>query len=165
MTVGESIAVNGVCLTVVKHEEAMCEFEVGPETLARSNLGALANAENVNLERAARLGDRMGGHLVQGHVDGIGQIVRQERDGDWVMMDFRCSMELTTQMIPKGSIAVDGISLTLVDVTRDGFRIMLIPHTLAHTTLGFKRPGDAVNLETDMLAKYVKKYLDTLQSP
>jgi riboflavin synthase len=163
LTLGESVAVNGVCLTVVESHPDRCRFEVGPETLLRTNLGSLRTGDRMNLERSLRMGDRLGGHLVQGHVDGVGHVARKERDGDWVMMTFACPPELTVQMIPKGSIAVDGISLTLVDVTRDGFSVMLIPHTLANTTLGFKQPGDAVNLETDLLAKYVKKYLDALK--
>ncbi len=163
LALGESVALNGACLTVVQHDAERCRFEVGPETLLRTNLGALRVGDRVNLERSLRLGDRMGGHIVQGHVDGVGQIVRKELDGAWVMISFTCPPALTAQMIPKASVAVDGISLTLVDVTRDGFTIMLIPHTLAHTTLGFKQPGDAVNLETDLLAKYVKKYLEALK--
>jgi riboflavin synthase len=165
LILGESVAVNGACLTVVQCDAETCLFEVGPETLLRTNLGALYVQDRVNLERSLRLGDRVGGHLVQGHVDGIGKITGKEQDGEWVMMGFTCPPELTTQMIPKGSVAVDGISLTLVDVARDGFTVMLIPHTLANTTLGFKHPGDAVNLETDQLAKYVKKYLDALKLP
>ena len=165
LVLGESVAVNGACLTVVQSDAESCRFEVGPETLLRTNLGALRVQDRVNLERSLRLGDRVGGHLVQGHVDGVGRIVRKDHDGEWVMMGFTCPPDLTTQMIPKGSVAVDGISLTLVDVARDGFTIMLIPHTLANTTLGFKQPGDAVNLETDQLAKYVKKHLDALKLP
>jgi riboflavin synthase len=165
LALGESVAVNGCCLTVVQRDAASCRFEVGTETLLRTNLGALGVPDRVNLERALRLGDRVGGHLVQGHVDGVGRIARKDRSGEWVIMGFMCPPELTTQMIPKGSVAVDGISLTVVDVTRDGFTVMLIPHTLANTTLGFKQLGDAVNLETDQLAKYVKKYLDGLKLP
>jgi riboflavin synthase len=165
LSLGESVAVNGTCLTVVQRDADTCRFEIGPETLLRSTLGTLRVSDRVNLERSLRMGDRLGGHLVQGHVDGVGQIARRLDEGEWVTMGFTCPAELTTQMIPKGSIAVDGVSLTLVDVTRDGFSIMLIPHTLANTTLGFKQIGDAVNLETDMMAKYVKKYLDTLNLP
>jgi riboflavin synthase len=163
LALGESVAVSGVCLTVVETHRDWCRFEVGPETLLRTNLGALRVQDRVNLERSLRVGDRLGGHLVQGHVDGVGQIARIERGGEWVMMAFTCPPELTAQMIPKGSIAVDGISLTLVDVMRDGFSVMLIPHTLANATLGFKWPGDAVNLEVDQIAKYIKKYLDALK--
>jgi riboflavin synthase len=165
LALGDSVAINGTCLTVVQHDAETCRFEIGPETLLRTNLGMLRVHDHVNLERSLRLGDRVGGHMVQGHVDGVGRIVRRLHEGEWVTMEFTCPPELTTQMIPKGSIAVDGISLTLVEVTRDGFSIMLIPHTLANTTLGFKQPGDAVNLETDMMAKYVKKYLDALKLP
>ena len=165
LALGDSVAVNGACLTVAEAHGDWCRFAIGPETLLRTNLGALRVQDRVNLERALRLGDRVGGHLVLGHVDGVGKITRREQDGEWVMMRFTCPPELTTQMIPKGSIAVDGISLTLVDVARDGFTVMLIPHTLANTTLGFKQPGDAVNLETDQLAKYVKTYLDALKLP
>jgi riboflavin synthase len=163
LVLGESVAVNGTCLTVVQSDAKTCTFEIGPETLLRTNLEVLRVQDRVNLERSLRVGDRLGGHMVQGHVDGVGQIVRKEQDGEWVTMALTCPSELTTQMIPKGSIAVDGISLTLVHVTPDGFSVMLIPHTLANTTLGFKQPGDPVNLETDQLAKYVKKYLDTLK--
>jgi riboflavin synthase len=163
LALGESVAVNGVCLTVVETDRDRWRFEVGPETLLRTNLGSLRVQDRVNLERALRMGDRLGGHLVQGHVDGVGRITRKQQDGEWVMMAFTCPSELAAPMIPKGSIAVDGISLTLVDVARDSFSVMLIPHTLGTTTLGFKQPGDMVNLEVDQIAKYVKKYLDALK--
>ena len=157
LALGESVAVNGACLTVVRRDADSCDFELAPETLRKTNLGSLRRGDRVNLERALRLGDRLGGHIVQGHVDGVGHLDRRTPDGDWLMVWFRCPPALTLQMVPKGSIAVDGISLTLVDVTADVFSVALIPHTLAVTTLGFKGPGDAVNLETDLLAKYVQK--------
>ena len=159
LSLGESIAVNGACLTVVERDASAFSFQVGPETLLRTDLGALRAGDRVNLERALRVGDRLGGHLVQGHVDGLGTVDRRERDGDWVTVWFRCPRELAAQMVSKGSVAVDGVSLTLVDVTGDGFSVALIPHTLAHSTLGFKPAGASVNLETDLLAKYVWKCL------
>jgi riboflavin synthase len=159
LSLGESVAINGVCLTVVASDAESCQFEIGPETLVRTNLGELRPGDRVNLERSLRFSDRLGGHIVQGHVDGIGTIDRRLRDGDWETVWFRCPPELAAQMVSKGSIAVDGISLTLVDVTADALSVALIPHTLAVTTLGFKPPGATVNLETDLLAKYVWKML------
>jgi riboflavin synthase len=164
LVVGESVSVNGACLTVVAHEAATFAFEVSPETLRRTNLGELKAGDRVNLERALRLGDRFGGHQVQGHVDGVGRIDRRFTEGEWVTMWFRCPEPLAAQMVSKGSVAVDGISLTVVDVERDGFSVALIPHTLEHTTLGFKGPGAAVNLETELLAKYVWRYFQLRDS-
>ncbi len=116
LNIGESVAVNGACLTVVQRDAETVRFQLGPETIARTNLGRLQPGDRVNLERPLHLGDQLGGHLVQGHVDGVGQIHQRHPDGEWVMMSFRCAASLTAQMVPKGSIAVDGISLTLVDV-------------------------------------------------
>jgi riboflavin synthase len=164
LQLGESVAVNGVCLTVVGHDAESCAFQVGPETLRRTNLGELRIDDRVNLERSLRLSDRLGGHLVQGHVDGVGRVADRIPQGEWVTVWFSCPPELTAQMVSKGSVAVDGVSLTLVDVGPDRFRVALIPHTLAQTTLGFKGPGAAVNLETDLLAKYVHKYLLPLRA-
>ncbi|MFQ3592838.1 MAG: riboflavin synthase [Gemmataceae bacterium] len=154
LSVGESVAVNGCCLTVVQIEGDRFHFEAGPETLCRTNLGQL---------RAGDRGARLGGHLVSGHVDGTGTITAKRTEGDWVFMAFSCEERLTAQMVPKGSICVDGISLTVVKVEHAGFDVMLIPHTLAVTTLGFKEVGAVVNLETDMLAKYVFKALEHFQ--
>lgn len=154
---GESIAVNGVCLTVVAFGSGSFEFEIGPETLLKSNLGELRVGDQVNLERSLRVGDRLGGHFVQGHVDGVGKIKSRTRNGEWEDVWFDCPSPLTCLMVPKGSIAVDGISLTLVNVETNGFSVMLIPHTQAVTTLGLKKVGDVVNLECDMLAKHVAK--------
>src|SRR5262249_36778089 len=160
LNVGDSVAVNGACLTVVGHDRDTCSFQAGPETLRRTNLGELAPGDRANLERALRLGDRLGGHLVQGHVDGIGHVAERSRQGDWEVVWFRCPPELAEQMVSKGSVAVDGVSLTLVDVTADRFSVALIPHTLAQTTLGFKPVGATVNIETDILAKYVAKLVN-----
>ena len=159
VTVGDSVAINGACLTVVAHDAHTCSFQVGPETLRRTNLGDLNPGDSVNLERSLKVGDRLGGHFVQGHVDGLARISQIDRQGDWVLTWFGCDAEWTAQMVSKGSVAVDGISLTLVNVTADGFSVALIPHTLAKTTLGRKTVGDVVNLETDLLAKYVGKCL------
>lgn len=160
VALGDSVSVNGACLTVVAHDQETCLFQAGPETLRRTNLGVLAVGDPVNLERSLQVGGRLGGHFVQGHVDGMGRIAERQRQGEWEMIWFSCSPELTRQMVSKGSVAVDGISLTLVDVTTERFSVALIPHTLAHTTLGRKQPGATVNLETDLLAKYVAKLLE-----
>ena len=159
LKLGDSVAINGACLTVIAADRETCSFQAGPETLRRTNLGELLPGDRVNLERSLRVGDRLGGHFVQGHVDGIGRIAERQRQGEWETLWFGCLEELAAQMVPKGSVAVDGVSLTLVDVASDRFSVALIPHTLAATTLGFKRPGAAVNLETDLLAKYVWKCL------
>jgi riboflavin synthase len=161
LPIGASVAVNGVCLTVVAVAGEAFRFQAGPETLRLTNLGELRVGDRVNLERSLRLGDRLGGHLVQGHVDGLGRVERRERTSpDWETVWFRCPAELARQMVPKGSITVDGVSLTLVDVAGESFSVALIPHTLAATTLGFKGPGDSVNLEGDLFAKYVWKYME-----
>lgn len=162
---GESIAVNGVCLTVVDSAgvpgtsapEGNLRFQVGPETLVRTNLGDLQPGDRVNLERALRVGDPIGGHFVSGHVDAVGRIAQRIHGGDWQTIWFEYPPEFDELMVSKGSIAIDGISLTLVDVEPGRFSVMLIPHTLAVTTLGFKPVGGTVNLEFDLLAKHVRK--------
>jgi riboflavin synthase len=159
LELGESIAVNGCCLTVVAIDGERFEVQAGPETLARTNLGARRAGDRVNLERALRVGDRLGGHFVQGHVDTTATLRDRRPEGGWEFLAFAIDPDWTPLLVPKGSIAVDGVSLTLVDVGPDGFSIMLIPHTLAVTTLGLIRPGDAVNIEADMLAKHVQKLL------
>jgi riboflavin synthase len=162
--IGESIAINGACLTVVAFDERSCTFQAGPETLSRTNLGELHEGDRVNVERALKLSDRLGGHFVQGHIDGTGQVDARKRDGEWETIWFRCDEQLTVQMVSKGSIAVDGISLTLVDVEAKRFSVALIPHTLACTTLGFKLVGATVNLETDLIGKHVWKSVQVLQA-
>lgn len=156
---GDSIAINGCCLTVIAIDGRRLAFEAGAETLSRTNLGLLAPGSLVNLERSLPVNGRLGGHFVQGHVDGRGTVDQRLEDGEWVTMWFRVPEALTRQMVPKGSVAVDGVSLTLVAVERERFSIALIPHTLGVTTLGLRQPGDSVNIETDLLGKYVQKLL------
>jgi riboflavin synthase len=156
---GDSIALAGCCLTVVGIDGSRLTFEAGPETLARTHLGRLAAGRSINFERSLRLGDRLGGHLVTGHVDGIGILQSRRDEGEWSTCWFNAPAELLRHMVPKGSVAVDGVSLTVVDLRPDAFSVQLIPHTLAVTTLGELTPGDPVNLETDLLAKYVERQL------
>ena len=162
--IGDSIAVNGCCLTVVRREGDVLTFEAGSETLSRTNLGKLQPGSRVNLERSLKVGDRLGGHYVSGHIDGLGALDARREEGPWAFLWFRLPRELSRQLAPKGSIAVDGVSLTLVEVTNERFSVALIPHTLSVTTLGALQPGDAVNLETDLLAKYVQRQLEFLKS-
>lgn len=157
---GDSIAVNGCCLTVVHIDGETASFDVGPESLRRTNLGQLLVGSPVNLERSLRLGDRLGGHFVSGHVDAIGTLDARLDDRDWTTCWFQVPAPLTKQMASKGSVAVDGVSLTLVEVQYDRFSVALIPHTLSATTLGRLAVGDPVNIETDLLAKYVERQLE-----
>ncbi|MCU0960938.1 MAG: riboflavin synthase [Pirellulaceae bacterium] len=157
--IGASIAVNGCCLTVVDISGDTFGFDAGAETLSRTNLGRLRPGSGVNLERSLRLGDRLGGHFVTGHIDGVGYLDRRLDDRDWSTFWFRVPANLTRQMASKGSVAIDGVSLTLVDVERERLSVALIPHTLQVTTLGPLQVGDPVNLETDVLAKYVEQQL------
>lgn len=156
---GSSIAINGCCLTVVHVVRNQLTFEAGPETLSRTNLGLLTVGSRVNLERSLSVGDRLGGHFVTGHVDEVGLLDERIDDKDWSTFWFSMPHRLTSQMVGKGSIAIDGVSLTLVDVADDRFSVALIPHTLQVTTLGRLQVGDRVNLETDLLAKYVQQQL------
>jgi riboflavin synthase len=160
---GDSIAVNGVCLTVVDTRGDVFTADVMAETLKRSSLGALRVGERVNLERAATLGTRMGGHLVQGHVDGVGTILSRTPGREWTAVRFSLPPGLSRYLVEKGSITVDGVSLTVVDVASDSFEVGLIPTTLALTTLGHKEVGDPVNLEVDVIAKYVERLLGARQ--
>jgi len=157
--IGDSVAINGCCLTVVAVDGATWSFEAGAETLSKTNLGGLKPGDAVNLERPLGVGGELGGHFVQGHVDGVGRVNAILYDGDWVEMWFRIPAELSRFIVPKGSIAIDGVSLTVVDVEADRFSVALIPHTLQVTTLGNRQPGDAVNIETDILAKYVQRLI------
>ncbi|WP_341720384.1 riboflavin synthase [Micromonospora sp. FIMYZ51] len=156
---GDSIAVNGVCLTVVDVDGGVFTADVMGETLRRSALGALRAGDPVNLERAAALGSRLGGHLVQGHVDGVGEVLSREPAPRWETVRFRLPAALARYVVEKGSITVDGVSLTVAEVGTDWFTVGLIPTTLSLTTLGTRAVGDPVNLEADVLAKYVERLL------
>ena len=156
---GDSIAINGTDLTVTTMAGTTLRFEMVQETASITNLGQLRSGSRVNLERALRADGRYDGHIVQGHVDGTGTIQEWRRQQEDVRLFVACAPELASGMVPKGSITVDGVSLTLVDVGPDFFSVALIPYTLSHTTLGERRVGDLVNLEIDLLGKYVRKYL------
>ena len=156
---GDSISVNGVCLTVVNTDDGVFTADVMRETLGRSSLGALALGSPVNLERPTVLGGRLGGHLVQGHVDGVGRLLARTSSANWDLVAISLPAELARYVVEKGSITVDGVSLTVVSVGDDRFSVSLIPTTLALTTLGSKVPGDPVNLEVDVIAKYVERLM------
>jgi len=161
---GDSICVNGCCLTVVSSDDQVFTVDVMKESLDKTSLGALAPGSRVNLERAVTVNQRLGGHIVQGHVDGTGTIVRREPGERWEVVTIEVPPELARYVVMKGSITVDGVSLTvsdLVDGDAPTFSVSLIPTTLELTTLGFKQPGDLVNLEVDVLAKYVERLVAT----
>jgi riboflavin synthase len=157
---GDSISVNGVCLTVVSVQDGAFTADVIGETLRRSSLGTATPGDRINLERAAKLGDRLGGHLVQGHVDGTGTVLSRTAPQDgapWELIRIRMPTALARYVVEKGSIAVDGVSLTVIEVCSDEFSVGLIPTTQQLTTLGLRRPGELVNLEVDIIAKYVDR--------
>ncbi len=156
---GDSIAVNGVCLTAVEAGGETFSAQAIPETLARSSLGALGPGSGVNLELAMRVGDRLGGHIVQGHVDGTGTIAGVSPDGISRVVEIDVEPDLSRYLVEKGSVAVDGISLTVSAIRDDGFAVSLIPETLNRTTLGAAQPGECVNIEVDMLAKHVERLI------
>jgi riboflavin synthase len=158
--VADSICVNGCCLTVVEKSGDTFGFQAGPETLARTNLGELKPGSRVNLERALAMGGRLGGHFVSGHIDGAGELIERIDQGEWSTFWFSVPRSLAAQMASKGSIAIDGVSLTIVDSEADRFSIALIPYTLNVTTLGALKVGGKVNLETDILAKYVQRLFE-----
>ncbi len=155
--VGDSIAVNGACLTVVAARNGVLKFDVLEETLHRTNLGSLRRGDLVNLERPLRVGDRLGGHYVLGHVDGRGTVRRFEKQGSDYVFEIRAPVALMRHIVEKGSVAVDGISLTVAVVGRNWFRVWIIPHTRAVTNLSEHRVGDNVNIEVDILSKHVEK--------
>jgi riboflavin synthase len=157
---GDSVAIDGCCLTVTRVAGSRLHFEAVPETLRQTALGERRAGARVNLERAMRADARLGGHFVQGHVDGTGRVERIAPDGDDVLLRVACASELAVQIVAKGSIAIDGVSLTVVAPDAHGFSVALIPHTRAVTTLGARAPGDRVNLELDVLGKYVRAHLE-----
>ncbi len=159
LEVGDSVSVNGVCLTATAVRRKRFGVTAMAETEARSTTGSLKRGSVVNLELPARLSDRLGGHLVQGHVDGVGTVIRVEDDGDARRLWFTVASELLRYMVPKGSVTLDGVSLTIVDVGETSFEVALIPHTLGATTLGKLKVGSAVNVEADVVAKYVERLI------
>ncbi len=164
INIGDSIAVNGVCLTATAFDSSSFVADAMAETLAKTNLNKLAPGDKVNLERALRLGDRLGGHLVTGHVDGVGTIARIERQDIAIVITVNAPIEVLHYIVKKGSITIDGTSLTVVDLTSESFQVSLIPHTAQHTVLGSKKVGDPVNLEADVVGKYIEKFLENRQS-
>jgi riboflavin synthase len=159
LELGESVAVSGCCLTVTAAAGETFQVQAGPETLDRTNLGSKSAGDRVNLERALKVGARLGGHFVQGHIDTTATLRDRRQEEEWEFFAFGIEASWTPLLVSKGSITVDGVSLTLVDVWPNAFSVMLIPHTLAMTTLGITRPGDRVNIEVDILAKHVQKLL------
>ena len=159
LKIGDSVAVNGACLTVVRMNDSGFTADVMPETVRLTNIGSLQPGSRVNLERTLRLCDGLDGHIVSGHVEGLGTISAQRPDGIAVVVTIDTPVELLKYIIKKGSITIDGISLTVTEVTETSFSVSLIPHTAKETTLGFKKVGDSVNLETDIIGKYVERML------
>ena len=155
--VGDSVAISGICLTVVSAADGEIEFDAVAETLRRTSLGRLEPGAHVNVEPALRVGEPLGGHFVQGHVDAVGRVRAVEPDGDGCLVRFDAPPEVLRYCVEKGSIAVEGVALTVAELDDDGFAVALVPHTLAETTLGGVGPGDEVNLEADVLAKYVER--------
>lgn len=162
---GDSIAVNGVCLTVTALDGDRFTADVMHETLRATTLGDLQPGDPVNLERALRLGDRLGGHLVTGHVDGVGRVLRRREGDNAFTLEIAVPEGFGPHLVPKGSVAVDGVSLTVARCGRDRFEVSIIPHTAAVTTLGRRRPGDRVNLEGDLIGKYVARLWETSGRP
>jgi len=160
--IGDSIAINGACLTIAELTGSLATFELSTETLARSTLGKLKPSSKVNVEQAMKPTDRFGGHFVQGHVDGTATIKAIKRQGQFADIEFAAEPELLRQMVVKGSVAVDGISLTIAGLNRSSFSVTLIPQTLKRTTVGTAKAGDAVNIETDIIVKTIKSYLDKI---
>ncbi len=162
---GDSIAVNGACLTAVSLDGRRFEVDVAPESIARTTFAKARIGERMNLERALRLSDRLDGHLVSGHIDGTAVISGKQVHSNAIIVTFSVDSSLSNYMIKKGSVAIDGISLTINNCSRDAFDVSIIPHTAKLTTIGFKEPGETVNIETDMIGKYVEKFLTSGRIP
>jgi len=160
MNLGESIAINGVCLSVTSFADGRFSADISPETLKCTGLGDLNRGAGVNLERALRLSDRLGGHLVTGHVDGKVRLIERRKEGNAWFLRFQADVAITALLVNKGSVAIDGISLTVNEVAEETFSLTIIPHTLEQTSLKDRQVGDLVNVETDLLGKYVAKFLD-----
>jgi len=161
--VGDSVSINGVCLTVVERSKDIA-FEISPETMRSTNLGELAINERVNIERALRLSDRLGGHIVTGHVDGTGLITGKRKEGEFTFYTFEAPPEILKYIVKKGSVAVDGISLTVIGLDSKSFRVAIIPHTLTATNIGDKDIGNKVNIEVDIIGKYVERFISRRDS-
>lgn len=161
LKIGDSVAVNGACLTVVDMHDSVFTADVMPETVRLTNIGSLHAGDKVNLERTLRLCDGLDGHIVSGHVEGLGTIISRRPEGIANVVEIAAEARLLRYILPKGSIAIDGISLTVTAVTDSSFSVAIIPHTAKETTLGFKGVGDKVNLETDIIGKYVERLLNT----
>ena len=157
---GESIAVAGACMTVVSSQSGSFVFDVSAESLRRTTLGAFAEGDAVNLERSLKFGDRLGGHMVNGHIDGIGRLAARRAEGDSTLLTFEVPQELTRLTVEKGSVAIDGVSLTCFSCRKDSFEVAVVPHTLEVTTLGGLGEGQRVNVETDVLGRYVAKLVE-----
>jgi riboflavin synthase len=157
--IGDSISVNGACLTAVRLQGRRFDVDVSPETVARTTIGSARVGDPVNLERALRLGDRLDGHLVSGHVDGLGVLASRESAANALVLTFRAGPDLTRYMIQKGSVAIDGVSLTINQLGTDNFQVSIIPHTAMLTTVGRKRVGQSCNIETDLIGKYVERFV------
>jgi len=155
LKIGDSVSINGVCLTAINISKDIAEFEMIGETIKKTNLGTLKNGNKVNIERSLKVGQRLEGHFVLGHVDGVGIISRIEKQPNQIKIWIKISKELSKYIIKKGSVTVDGISLTVVDVLKDNFSVSIIPHTMKITNLSYKKIGDKVNIETDILGKYI----------
>jgi riboflavin synthase len=157
--IGDSVSVNGTCLTIVEIKDATMGFDLSDETLKSANLGYLKTGDRVNLEPSLRPDSKLGGHFVSGHVDGTGRIKSKTKMGDTFKIEIEVPEKILHFLVEKGSVAVDGISLTVVDILKNGFTIVMIPHTAQLTTIGFKGPGDSVNIEIDIIGKYVARFL------